>query len=50
MKKISLLAAVATAAFAAGCANQPSTGMPADIASQVRAIGPVIDPPKTAAI
>jgi len=50
MKKMSLLAVVATAALAAGCAHQPSTGMPADIASQVRAIGPVIDPPKTAAI
>ncbi len=50
MKKSSVLTAIATAAFAAGCAQNPPTAVAPDVAAQIRAIGPVIDPPKTAAI
>lgn len=34
----------------AACASTPQMQMPPDIAAKVKAIGPVIDPPKTAAI
>ncbi|MCG3190094.1 MAG: hypothetical protein LKCHEGNO_02703 [Burkholderiaceae bacterium] len=46
MKPATILT-LALAALTAGCAHAP---MPPDIAAKVRAIGPVIDPPKTAAI
>lgn len=42
---------IATAALTlAACASTPPPQMPPQIAAQVKAIGPVIDPPKTAAI
>lgn len=44
MKSLAALAALALAA----CASAPQ--MPADMAAKVKAIGPVIDPPKTAVI
>jgi len=44
-----LLVAAAALALAA-CASTPQMQMPPDIAAKVKAIGPVIDPPKTAAI
>src|SRR5687768_8502438 len=37
-------------AFALALAACASTGMPPDLQEKVKAIGPVIDPPKTAAI
>jgi triacylglycerol lipase len=42
------LFAAAAAALLAACASAPQ--MPADMAAKVKAIGPVIDPPKTAVI
>ena len=44
-----LLVAAAVLALAA-CASAPQLQMPPEIAAKVKAIGPVIDPPKTAAI
>jgi len=48
MTQRSLIAALMLAL--AACASTPPVQMPPDIAAKVKAIGPVIDPPKTAAI